>query len=266
MESIFTLEQQKFSDFLLEKNHIMPLSELYSSHIQNLAVEWSYYSGKIEGNTYTFVQTEMLLKDGIVSTKSYEEAKMLKNLYNTFISEAEYIRKEGKTEVIDEKLIFRLHSQLADDLVENKMRGVLRTLPVRIAGTDYIPPHDVFTIEQRLSEIIEEQCLYANPIEKAVYLHCNIAKLQPFIDGNKRTSRMVESIVLMNADIVPIFSINQNDFEKYKDGLLHFYETGNYSLYADYVLEQKLKYLQYFTKEDLKEELNHQQRKNYRLR
>ncbi|MDO4728846.1 MAG: Fic family protein, partial [Bacteroidota bacterium] len=240
MYPIFNNEQRQLADIILKNNHIMPLSKLYSSHVQNLAIEWSYYSGKIEGNTYTFVQTEMLLKDGIVSTRSYEEAKMLKNLYNTFISEVEYIKKEGHTETIDEKLIFRLHSQLADDLIENKMRGVLRMLPVRIAGTDYVPPFDVFAIEQRLSEITKEQNLYTNPLEKAVYLHCNIAKLQPFIDGNKRTSRMLESIALMNADIIPVFSVNHNDFEKYKEGLLRFYETGDYTLYSDYLLNKKI--------------------------
>ena len=44
-----------------------------------------YYSGKIEGNTYTYVETEALLKDGITSEKQYENAKMLKNLHNLFV-------------------------------------------------------------------------------------------------------------------------------------------------------------------------------------
>lgn len=114
---------------------------------------WCYYSGKIEGNTYTYVETEALLKDGITSEKKYEDA---------------------------------------------------------------------------------------NPLERAVYLHCNIAKLQPFIDGNKRTSRIVESIALMNADIIPVYSSKDADILNYRKGLIAFYETGDCSPYADYFLNKQV--------------------------
>lgn len=77
-------------------------------------------------------------------------------------------------------------------------------------------------------------------MERAVYIHCNIAKLQPFIDGNKRTSRMMESIVLMNADIVPVYSSRDADILNYRKGLIGFYETGNYSPYADYFLNKQV--------------------------
>lgn len=79
---IFNPEQQEIADIILENNHLMPLKNLYSSEIKELAIAWSYYSGKIEGNTYTFVETETLLKDGITASRRYENAKELKNLYN----------------------------------------------------------------------------------------------------------------------------------------------------------------------------------------
>ena len=72
-----------------------------------------YYSGKIEGNTYTYVETEALLKDGITSEKQYENAKMLKNLHNLFVSEMEYIHKGKNTEIIDERTLLRLDSGLS---------------------------------------------------------------------------------------------------------------------------------------------------------
>ena len=87
MNPIFNDYQKKLSDIILENNTVSPLSDLYSKEVKELAVIWSYYSGKIEGNTYSFVETETLLKDGITSAKRFEDAKMLKNLYNTFISE-----------------------------------------------------------------------------------------------------------------------------------------------------------------------------------
>ena len=91
-----------------------------------------------------------------------------------------------------------------------------------------------------LNEIFFNQELYSNPLERAIYLHCNIAKLQPFIDGNKRTSRMMESIVMMNADLIPVYSAKDADILHYRKGLISFYETGNYSGYTDYFLNRQI--------------------------
>lgn len=108
-----------------------------------------YYSGKIEGNTYTYVETEALLKDGITSEKQYENAKMLKNLHNLFVSEMEYIHKGKNTEIIDERTLLRLDSGLSSGLVSDEEAGQFRTRPVRISGIDYVPPRDVYEIRFR---------------------------------------------------------------------------------------------------------------------
>lgn len=250
MKPIFNDYQKKLSDIILENNAISPLSELYSNEIRELAVVWSYYSGKIEGNTYSFVETETLLKDGITSAKKFEDAKMLKNLYNTFIAELQHI-KSGNKEVINKRFLMQMHSQLLDELVDDRERGIIRKRAVRIAGSDYVPLASPTAIEESLDHIIAQQANLSNPLERAVYLHCNIAKLQPFIDGNKRTARLTESVVLMNEDIIPIFSTNNLDINDYRSGLLYFYETEQYTRYADYFLQNKLKYLQKYTDKDL---------------
>lgn len=67
-----------------------------------------------------------------------------------------------------------------------------------------------------MGEILYEQDVYTNPLEKGVFLPCNIARLQPFIDGNKRTSRMIESVVMMNADIIPVYSAKDADILNYR--------------------------------------------------
>ena len=205
MKSIFTSEQEKLADIILENNHISPLNELYSKEIKELALIWSYYSGRIEGNTYSFVETETLLKDNITSAKRYEEAKMLKNLYNTFIAEVQYI-KNGNKEVIDKEFLLKIYSTLISDLIDNKEKGIIRRRFFLIMETDYTSSQSEFEIEDKLNEIIDTQKDISNPLEKAIYLHCNLAKLQPFIEGNKRMARLVESVALMNEDIIPIFS------------------------------------------------------------
>ena len=239
MRPIFNEEQQKKASFILE-NPLSKLSELYSNEIKDLAVVWCYYSGKIEGNTYTYVETEALLKDGITSEKRYEDAKMLKNLYNTFISELEYIQKEKNQEIIDERTLFRVHQSISTGLVSNEESGSLRARAVRIRGTDYTPPKNQQEIVSKLNEILFQQGGYSNPLEKAIYLHCNLARLQPFIDGNKRTARMIESIALMNADIIPVYSAKDSDILNYRKGLIAFYEMEDYSLYTDYFLNRQI--------------------------
>lgn len=232
---IFNEEQLKRAEDVLA-NPLAKLSSLSSSELRDLAVVWCYYSGKIEGNTYTYVETETLLKDGITPEKRYEDAKMLKNLHNTFVGELEYIHKGQHQELIDERTLFRLHSTISDGLVSTEERGQLRDRAVRISGTEYIPPKNREDIMQKLGMVLFEQEQYQNPLERAVFLHCNVARIQPFIDGNKRTSRMLESVVMMNADLIPVYSAKDADILHYRRGLIAFYETGDYTQYADYFL------------------------------
>lgn len=228
----FDKEQLEKANFILD-NPCARLSGLLSSEIKELAVAWCYYSGKIEGNTYTYVETEALLKDGITSEKKYEDARMLKNLYNIFIGELDYIHRGKNKEVIDERTLFRIHANIEDS-------GNYRQRAVAIRGTVYMPPKDNFSIRQEMNRILFEQESISNPLERAVFLHCNIAKTQPFIDGNKRTSRLVESICLMNADIIPVYSANESDIVAYRKALVEFYETDNYKRYADYFLNRQI--------------------------
>ena len=132
-------------------------------------------------------------------------------------------------------------------MVDERERGLIRRRALRIAATEYVPLQSETEIEEKLDKILDTQNEIVNPLEKAVYLHCNIAKLQPFTAGNRKLSRLIESIVLMNEDIIPIFSTNLYDIRNYRNIMLYFYETGDYTKYSDYFLEQKMKYLQKFS-------------------
>ena len=156
--NIFSNKQLQKAEQILQ-SPLAKLSDLTSPEIHNLAVVWCYYSGKIEGNTYTYVETEALLKDGITSEKRYEDAKMLKNLHNLFVSEMEYIHKGKNIEVIDERTLLRLHSGLSSGLVSDEEAGQFRTRPVRISGTDYIPPRDVYEIRSWRT-LLNVQCIF----------------------------------------------------------------------------------------------------------
>lgn len=169
---------------------------------------------------------------------------MLKNLYNAFNSELEYILKNGNTEIVNEQTLLRIHSMLASGLESNEKCGKYRWDAVRIVGTDYIPPRQKHEIISEIGRILYEQEQFTNPLERAVFLHCNIAKTQPFFDANKRTSRMIESIVLMNNGIIPNYSIKDSDILHYRRAIIDFYEKGDYFSYTDYFLDKQIEHIE----------------------
>lgn len=236
---VLNADQMRKVDFIMTSPSAN-FSSLLNFEIKDLAVYWSFYSGKIEGNTYSYVETESLLKDDITPLKSYEDAVMLKNLYNAFISCVNQIKKEGSM-ALDAFTIKGLHSMLTDGLLPVPDRGALRQLPVKISGTNYVPVSDPFEIEETFAEIVNEQSNYDNPIAMSIFLHCNIARLQPFRDGNKRTSRLVESVALMNANIIPVRSDKPDDFVNYRNAIVAFYETEDYNPYIDFALDTQIK-------------------------
>ncbi|WP_088653540.1 Fic family protein [Geofilum rhodophaeum] len=220
MEAIFTSIQREKAKFILNHDWAK-FSELSSTEIKKLGVIWSYYSAKIEGNAYTYSETEALLIDGVTSIRKFADAQMLFNLHNSFSSLIPFIRSREPLD-LNETSIKDIHSEITNGLVENNERGCFRRRLVAITGTDYVPPEEEHQIKEEIARIIKEQKEYSDPLEKAVFLHCNLARLQPFIDGNKRTARMVESLVLMKNNIVPIYSTKDEDFVRYRDGLLKF--------------------------------------------
>jgi len=238
MEIIFTDKQRIKADFILN-NANAKLSRLENFELKELAIVWSYYSGKIEGNTYSYVETDTLLKEGITSPKRYEDARMLKNLYNVFVKVVQRI-KGGDKITIDKNAILLYHTLLTDGLVKEHDKGIFRNRPVRITGTFYIPPQKNEEIVPKFDDIMFKQHNYKHPLEQAIFLHCNIARLQPFIDGNKRTSRLIESIILMNHDVIPTYSGQNDDINRYKSAILHFYEYQEYAKYADYFLNRQI--------------------------
>lgn len=214
------------------------MDSLSRAEIKDLACVWSYYSGKIEGCTYSYAETEGLLKDGITPAKTWEEAKMLKNLHNTFMYEMQQILEHGAKPVLDERRLLSLHASLASELLSPEEVGRWRNHPVGVTGANYTPVRSQQEIQQEIARIIYEQYQIENPLERAVYLHCNIARTQPFADCNKRTSRLVEAIELMVAGFVPCYSALPTDVIAYRNAIIHYYETEDYSEYADYFLSK----------------------------
>lgn len=236
--------QKEKADFIIEEG--LQLKRLNKTQIQDIAILWSYYSGKIEGSTFTLVQTETLIKDDIVQG-IYSDALMLKNMYNTLIQKMDYIINKGK-EVINDRLILKLHSNLTMGLIDDEDRGKIKgVVGKKISGSSYVPSDDTLVLKKEINTLLSEIKKY-DCIEKAVYLHCNFAKIQPFVDGNKRTARMLENIVLMNNNLLPTVSYDNIDILKYREAILDFYETNDYSAYTNFMLDSQINLIEKNTK------------------
>jgi len=190
--------------------------------------EFVYVSAKTEGNTYTKGEAITLLERGLTAGgKSFYDAKMLKNLKNAF---DEFVLNPKP---ITKDLIKDIHFVLNEDLLEKNKLGVFREEAVSIKGSDYIPPIGINYIDGEINYLLNQYNKISNPFEKAIYIHCNLAYIQPFYDGNKRTSRMLQAITFANENIMPLIS-KEKFIANYLDAILSYYETGNYENYINF--------------------------------
>jgi Fic family protein len=188
-------------------------------------------SSKIEGNTYSLIETELLLeKNKTADNHTKAEAQMIINHKEAI----NYIRKNNKQFIkLSLKNILNIHSILIKGL---ESEGI-RNKPVGITGTLYRPLFNQNEIQNELSHIADLINGTDQIFEKVIYANLLIAYLQPFIDGNKRTSRIIGNAVLMANECAPL-SLLTLDEQEYRRALLLFYEQNNVSLFKKIFIEQ----------------------------
>lgn len=222
--SIFTKAELAHLDILQKKFafNTSKLSETeYSKELERLAIDLSWKSSQIEGNTYSLLETERLLKDKETAAgKTKDEATMLLNhkaALDFIIEHANYIDPITVSAVED------IHSILVKELA---IKRNIRSGRVGITGTNYMPLDNEFQIKEALElmcSLINEK---KNIFEKALLALVLISYIQPFADGNKRTARIISNAILMNNQYCPI-SFRTVDSIEYKKAMLVFYEQNN---------------------------------------
>jgi len=239
---VFSNFQVVFTD--KEKDYLNRLNKTYLDRVKNLpkdivkkeferlTVELSWKSSKIEGNTYSLLETEQLIKDH-KETKNHtkEEAVMILGHKKALDS----IRSHTSSfERLSLKKIEEIHSILTDGLgISKNVRNSL----VGITGTRYKPLDNKFQITEAFERTLKIANKMTDPFEKAVYVMLMIAYIQPFVDGNKRTSRLTGNAVLLSGNTCPLSYRSINEIE-YKKAVLLFYEQGNISYFKKLFLDQ----------------------------
>ena len=197
-----------------------------------MAIDLSWKSSQIEGNTYSLLETERLLKEKeTASGKTREEATMLlnhKEALDFLLENPDYVTPLSVSRIED------IHSILMKELAVERN---LRKKRVGISGTNYRPLDNEFQIAEALQDTCDAINSKTEVFEKALLALILISYIQPFMDGNKRTSRIVSNAILMNQKYCPI-SFRTVDSIDYKKAMLLFYEQNNISNFKKIFIDQ----------------------------
>ena len=233
--TIFTaLELEKLNHLQLtfEKNITTLSKNEYLKEFERLAIDLSWKSSQIEGNTYSLLETERLLKEKETALgKTKEEATMLlnhKEALDFILENPDYLYPLQINKIED------IHSILIKEL--NVERN-LRKRRVGISGTNYKPLDNEYQIIEALELTCELINKKQNIFEKSLLVLVLISYIQPFMDGNKRTARIVSNAILISNRYCPI-SFRTVDAIEYKKAMLLFYEQNNISRFKEIFINQ----------------------------
>jgi len=205
---------------------------LIKKELERILIEFSWKSSQIEGNTYSLLDTEMLIKENKKAEgKTEEETQMILNHKNAFNFVLEH-REEFK--VLSLAKIEQIHAILVERL--NITRN-LRKAPVGITGTNYRPLDNQFQIQESFSGMIHLINTKKDFFEKSLLCLVLTSYIQAFEDGNKRTARLVSNAILLAHDSTPMSYRAVNEIE-YKKATILFYEQNNISYFKQVFMEQ----------------------------
>lgn len=194
---------------------------IFKRELERFTVEFSWKSSHIEGNTYTLLETELLIKQmrEAAGHNKYEATMILNHKYAL-----DYILSHRK-----EFVSFTLDTLITLHTILTKQMGVtpgIRKGGVAITGTNYLPLANKRDITKTLEQTVNIINTVRFPFTKALIAHAMVAYIHPFTDGNKRTARTIANALLIAHDLYPLSYRNLDDLE-YLQALLIFYEQNS---------------------------------------
>ncbi len=195
-----------------------------------LLIDLSWASSRLEGNTYTRLETKNLLEFGQrAEGKDALEAQMILN----HKAAIEYLVSGAENVGFNRRTIQTLHAALSENLLGDAAdEGRLRRRPVEVTGTAYTPTAIPQLIEECLETILRLASAIPDPFEQAFFVMVHVPYLQPFSDVNKRTSRLAANIPLIAANLCPLSFVDVPE-RAYIEGTLAVYERKDVALLRD---------------------------------
>lgn len=198
--------------------------------MDRLLIDLSWNSSRLEGNTYSLLDTRRLITfDEEAEGSTATDAQMIRNHKDAI----EFLVENAEDLGFTRHTILNLHALLANNLLPEPMSaGRLRMIPVGISGSTYLPLDDPHRIDAYFHLTLRKLAEIDNPFEQAFMTLLFLPYLQPFDDVNKRVSRMAANIPFIKKNLIPISFIEVPE-DAYSNALVGFYECGDPSMMKD---------------------------------
>ena len=195
-----------------------------------LLIDLSWNSSRLEGNTYSLLETELLLEMGeSAAGKNAREAQMILN----HKAAIELLVEQSGESGFSRHMILSLHALLSDNLLDDAgAGGRLRNRIVEIGGSVFHPLAMPQLIEACFQQLLDSVAAIEDPFEQAFFIMVQLPYLQPFDDVNKRVSRLAANIPFIRHNLSPLSFIDVPE-RAYVDGLLAVYELNRIELLRD---------------------------------
>ncbi len=206
----------------------------YARDILNrLLIDLSWNSSRLEGNTYSLLDTEQLINFGRTAEGGdAREATMILN----HKAAIEFLVENADDTGIDPITVLNVHALLSTDLLPDPdAPGRLRRIPVSISGSVFQPLVVPQVVEERFHTLLAKAAAIEDPFEQAFFVMVQLPYLQPFDDVNKRVSRLVANIPLIRNNLAPISFVDVPN-NIYIQGMLGVYELKRFELMRDLFL------------------------------
>ena len=195
-----------------------------------LLIDLSWNSSRLEGNTYSLLETQRLIELGENATsKDATDAQMILNHKDAI----EYMVEGVHETTISMHEICSIHALLSNNLLgDPSASGRVRNIAVGISGTTYLPLENPHLLHEYFNLFIQKMNQIEDPFEQSFFSMVHLSYMQAFEDVNKRTARLVANIPLMKRNLKPLSFIDvlQQD---YVMSLLGVYEKNDISLLRD---------------------------------
>ncbi len=195
-----------------------------------LLIDLSWNSSRLEGNTYSLLETERLIAEGKpASGKNALDAQMILNHKQAI----EFLIDAAAEISFNRHTIFNLHGLLADNLLEDpEAIGRLRSIAVGIGHTTFLPLEGPQRIEECFEQVLSTAAAIDDPFEQAFFALVHLPYLQAFEDVNKRVSRLAANIPLIKSNLCPLSFVDVPR-DIYISALLGVYELNRIELLRD---------------------------------
>lgn len=226
-------DKQKLAQIGKTAGPTQPAGTYAKEILHRLLIDLSYNSSRLEGNTYSLLDTERLIALGEeANNKSAMETQMILNHKEAI----EFIVQSADEIGFNRYTILNLHALLSNNLLPDPAApGRLRTYAIGIGKSVYTPLAIPQLIEAMFELMLEKAREIQDPFEQAFFIMVHLPYLQPFEDVNKRVSRLAANISLNRHNLIPLSFIEVPD-DLYIQGLLAVYELNRVELLKDVFL------------------------------